>query len=153
MAVTNGIRIDGLDELRQTLDELAPREAFNLMRGVTLGVAREVRKRAAAAAPVGDGTLKRAIKAKRGNPRENAGKPFADVYIETGKGAPNDAFYWRFIEYGTKAHGNHPGIRETHFMRSAIEAVRPQIDGIMREQFGKKLEALLKRKAKKQANG
>ncbi len=146
MAIATGIRIDGLDELKKTLDELAPREAFNLMRGVTLGVAQQVAKRAQDRVPVDSGTLKKAIKAKRGNPRNNNGKPFADVVVEHGKGAQHDAFYWRFLEYGTST-----GIPEHRFIGNAIESVRPEIPGIVREQFGKKFEALLARKAKKLA--
>jgi phage protein, HK97 gp10 family len=146
MAVAKGIRVEGLDELKQTLDDLAPREAFNLMRAVTHGVAQSVAKRARDRVPVDSGTLKKAIKAKRGNPRDNGGKPFSDVVVEHGKGAQHDAFYWRFIEYGTST-----GIPEHRFIGNAIEAVRPEIDRIMREQFGKKFEALLARKAKKAA--
>jgi HK97 gp10 family phage protein len=146
MAVAKGIRVEGLVEVKQTLDDLAPREAFNLMRAVTHGVAQSVAKRARDRVPVDSGTLKKAIKAKRGNPRDNGGKPFSDVVVEHGKGAQHDAFYWRFIEYGTST-----GIPEHRFIGNAIEAVRPEIDRIMREQFGKKFEALLARKAKKAA--
>lgn len=144
MAVAKGIRIEGLDELQKTLAELAPREAFNLSRAAIHGVAQQVAKRAQARVPVDSGTLRKAIKAKRGNPRNNAGKPFSDVVVEHGKDARNDAFYWRFLEYGTTT-----GIAEHRFIGNAIESVRPEVPGIMREQFGKKLEALLARKAKK----
>jgi HK97 gp10 family phage protein len=146
MAIASGIRVDGIDELKKTLDELAPREAFNLMRGVTHGVAQQVAKRAQARVPVDSGTLKKAIKAKRGNPRDNGGKPFSDVVVEHGKSATHDAFYWRFLEYGTRT-----GIPESKFIGNAIESVRSEIPQIMREQFGKKYEALMARKAKKLA--
>ena len=146
MAVAKGIRVEGLEELQKTLADLAPREAFNLSRAVVHGVAQQVAQRARARVPVDSGTLKKAIKARRGNPRNNGGKPFSDVVVERGNNAQHDAFYWRFLEYGTRT-----GIAEHKFIGNAIEAVRPEIPGLMREQFGKKLEALLARKAKKAA--
>lgn len=146
MAVVRGIRIEGLDELKSALDDLAPREAFNLARATIHGVAQEVATRARARVPVDSGTLRKAIKAKRGNPRSNSGKPFSDVVIEHGKGVKNDAFYWRFLEYGTRT-----GIAEHRFVGRAIDAVRPEVPTIMREQFGKKLEALMARKARRLA--
>jgi HK97 gp10 family phage protein len=145
MGAANGIRIDGLDEFKATLDGLAQNEANNLMRVTVYAVAQQVAKRAAAGVPVDTGTLRQAIKAKRGRSRQKD-KPYADVIIESGKDAKHDAFYWRFVEYGTKT-----GIREHGFVRKAVEAVRPEIPAIVREQFGKKYEALLKRKAKKAA--
>lgn len=149
LSIADGIRIEGLEEMQQTLNEVVPNVAFNLMRAVTLGVAQEVAKRARERSPKDGGTLRRAIKAKRGNPRSNKGKPYADVIVEHGKSAKDDAFYWRFLEYGTKPTGNHPGIQETRFMSRAIESVRPEIPGILDEQFRKKFQALLKRQAKK----
>lgn len=145
MTATKGIRIEGLDELQATLGGLAQNEANNLMRATVYGVAQQVAKRAAAGVPEDTGTLRKAIKAKRGRSREKD-KPYADVIIESGKDAKHDAFYWRFVEYGTKT-----GIREHGFVRKAVESVRSEIPSIMREQFGKKYEALLKRKAKKAA--
>lgn len=150
MAVTKGLRIEGLDELQDTLANLAPKEAYNLMRATVYGVAQQVAKKAAERVPVDTGNLKSAIKAKRGRSRQKD-KPYADVVIESGKDAKHDAYYWRFVEYGTKAHGTHPGLPESGFMRKAIESVRAEVPSIMREQFGKKYEALLKRKAKKAA--
>ena len=149
VSLTNGIRIEGLDEMQQTLNEVVPNVAFNLMRAVTLGVAQEVAKRARERAPRDFGTLRKAIKAKRGNPRHNKGKPYADVVVEHGKNVKNDAFYWRFLEHGTKPHGDHPGIQETRFMSRSIDSVRPEIPAILEEQFRKKFQALLKRQAKK----
>jgi HK97 gp10 family phage protein len=145
MAAAKGISVDGLDELRATLEQLAPREANNLMRATVHGVAQQVARQASDRVPVESGTLKKAIKAKRGRPRTPE-KPFSDVIIEHGKSAKNDAFYWRFVEYGTRT-----GIPEHGFMRKAVESIRQEIPSIMREQFGKKYEALLKRKAKKAA--
>lgn len=140
MAVTQGLRIEGLDELQDTLANLAPKEAYNLMRATVYGVAQQVAKKAAERVPVDTGTLKQSITAKRGRSRTKD-KPYADVVIQ-GK----DAYYWRFVEYGTKT-----GIKEHGFVRKAIESMRGEVDGIMRDQFGKKYEALLKRKAKKAA--
>ena len=151
----SGISIDGLDEIKYTLETLAPREARNLMRATVHGIAGQIAKTAKTKAPRGDGTLKKAIKPKR-RKAKNPDKPFSDVMVEHGPEARHDAFYWRFVEYGTGGgKGSHIAGQimgnAQPFLRPAIDQARPEIPKIMKEQFGKKLEALLKRKAKKAA--
>ena len=142
MAVQSGISIDGLDELSQVLDQMAPKAARNLMRSTIHGVASEIAKDAKRKAPKDEGTLRRAIKAKRRRPK-HPDKPFSDVIVTTGRSARHDAFYWRFLEYGTTE------LPERPFFRPAIDGMRPEVPKIMKQQFGKKLEAMLKRAAKK----
>ena len=145
MAVQSGISIDGLDELSKVLDQMAPKAARNLMRSTIHGVASEIAKDAKRKAPKGDsGTLRKAIKAKRRRPK-HPDKPFSDVIVTTGRSARHDAFYWRFIEYGTT------DLPERPFFRPAIDGMRPQVPKIFEQQFGKKLEQMLKRAAKKAA--
>jgi HK97 gp10 family phage protein len=158
VSAANGFKIEGLEELQKTLDEVVPNVAFNLLRATTLAVSQKVAKRVRAAAPHGgDGTLKKAIKAKRGNPRNNKGRPFADVEVEHGKGVANDAFYWRFVEYGTAAHEQpkrgitHPGSPETGFIRKSVAAARPEMGQILNDEFGKKFARLIEAQKKKAA--
>lgn len=144
MATTKGIAIEGDKELQEILDQLAPKVSRNLMRSTIHGVASEIAKEAKRKAPRDTGTLRKAIKAKRRRPR-TPDKPFSDVMVEHGRDANHDAFYWRFVEYGTQDQPERP------FIRPAIDLLRPQVPEIMRQQFGKKLEATLKRAARKQA--
>ncbi len=144
MAVQSGIKIDGMEDLKEVLDLLAPRVANNLMRATIHGVASEIAKDSKRRAPKDSGDLRKAIKAKRRKPK-TPNKPFSDVMVEHGDGARYDAYYWRFVEYGTQTQSERP------FIRPAIDLMRPQIPEIMREQFGKKLEQALKRAAKKAA--
>ena len=57
-------------------------------------------------------------------------------------------FYWRFLEHGRGGENPQPGI---NFVSRAAEIIRTNIDSIYIEQFGKKLEALIKREKKKLA--
>lgn len=142
MAAAEGIQIDGLEELDKVLNQMAPRASRNLMRATIQGVAQEIAKESKRRTPKNTGNLRRAIKAKRRRPR-NPDKPFSDVVVTTGRSAKNDAYYWRFVEYGTQTQPERP------FIRPAVDLMRPQIPEIMKRQFAKKLEAMLKRAAKK----
>ncbi len=142
MAVQKGIAIDGIDEIQDFLSKRAPKEARNLLRSTIHAVAGEIRKEAKRKAPRDEGTLRKAIKAKRRRPK-HPDKPFSDVIVTNGKDARYDAFYWRFVEYGTQSQPARP------FLRPAIDLMKPQIPGIFRKEFGKKLEQMAKRQAKK----
>jgi HK97 gp10 family phage protein len=141
-----GIRIEGLEELRELLNVMAPRAATNLLRAAVQGVAADIAAKARKNAPVRTGTLRKAIKAKRGNPKDNRGMPFSDVIVEHGKNAKHDAFYWHFVEHGTKG-----GVKKQRFLGRALEEMRPQVPKLMREQVGVRLEKMLARAAKKAA--
>lgn len=144
MAVQSGIKIDGMDELKEVLDLLAPRVANNLMRATVHGIASTIAKDAKARAPKDSGDLRKAIKAKQRKAKA-PNKPVSDVMVEHGDGARYDAYYWRFVEYGTQTQPERP------FLRPAIDLARANMPEVMREQFGKKVEQALKRAAKKAA--
>lgn len=136
------MKVIGIEEVDKILSDIAPRHANNLMKATIHGVAGEIRDNAKKEAPKDEGTLKRAIKAKRR--RGLPGKPLSEVRVEHGNDARHDAFYWRFLEYGTVNHEAVP------FISPAIEAVRADMVNIIRAQFGKKLEKALARERKKQ---
>jgi HK97 gp10 family phage protein len=154
-----GITIDGLEDLQRQLEEVLPGAAFRLMRGVTHGVAQRIVARAKSRVPTGgDGTLKRAIKAKRGNPRNNRGKPFSDVVVEHGAGVKDDAFYWRFVEYGTQSHAQpkrgsyqHPGNSGAGFFKVAVASANADMDSLLQTEFKAKFDKLLRAEEKKAA--
>lgn len=137
------VHVDGVSELLDILEKAGPRHSRNLMRATIHGVAGEITKQAKRNAPKDKGTLKKAIKTKR--KKSPPDKPVSDVIVEHGNDARHDAFYWRFPEYGTK------DLSEQPFIRPAADNVRADFDNILTRQFGKKLEAALKREAKRNA--
>ena len=136
------IQIDGMEELTNILGNIAVRDARNLNRATIHTIATEIKKESRLRAPRDTGTLRKGIVAVRRRPR-NPDRPFSDVNVTGGHGAKHDAFYWRFVEYGTVKKSARP------FIQPAIQDVRPRVVGIYRQNLGKKLEAMLKRKAKR----
>ena len=142
----NGFTVTGVKEVQDILDNIAPKHARNLMRATIHGVAGTITKEAKINAPKskGGGTLKKAIKTKR--KKSHPDKPVSEVRVEHGRGAKHDAFYWRFIEYGTSgktAQAARP------FIRPAADRARATFESVLTKEFGKKLEKLLARESKK----
>jgi HK97 gp10 family phage protein len=136
--------IEGAEDVANILREIAPRHARNLMRATIHGVASTIAKDAAMKAPINTGTLKKAIIAKR--EKSPPDYPRSSVYVRHGKTQRYDAFYWRFVEYGTKTGG-----KERPFIRPARDAAKANFKQTLTEEFGKKLEKALAREAKKTA--
>lgn len=137
------MKVIGIEDIDKILTDITPRHANNLMRATIHAVAGEIRDEAKKDAPKDSGTLKKAIKAKRR--RGLPGKPVSEVRIEHGNDARHDAFYWRFLEYGTRKHSADP------FIAPSIEKVRADMVNILKREFGTKLEKLLARERKKQS--
>lgn len=140
------IQITGVEDVQTILDDLIPRHARNIMRATIHGIAQTISKDAKLNAPVDTGNLKRAIKAKR--KRSHPDNPISEVIVTTGKNQKNDAFYWRFVEYGTA--GENPQ-SERPFIRPASDKARVNFKKTLAEEFGKKLEAAAIRESKKRA--
>lgn len=136
------IAVIGIEDVQKTLEQIAPRHARNLMRATIQGMASEAAKMARKEAPDDYGTLKKAIKAKR--KKSPPDKPTSRVMVEHGKDAKHNAYYWHFLEHGTKG-----GIKEHGFIRSAKEWLEANKVKIAREQFAKKLEQAIRRQKKK----
>lgn len=124
-----GMNIDGMAEVQRMLKTISPRiTKKNLRRAVNQGAAivgKEARRRA----PKREGRLRRNIKWKRRKGKSTYAK--SSVYVQVGertqqhelstghfmpgsgsfKDDPKDAFYWRFIERGTKYIVARPFIR------------------------------------------
>lgn len=133
------MEITGTKELLNVLEKVGPRNARNLMRSTVHAVAGEIAKKARSNAPKGvTGNLKKSIKTKRKKSHPSA--PVSEVII---KGKKVDAFYWRFVEKGTKHSKSHP------FIRPAVDDVNAEFTALMIKHFGKKLEQAMKREAKR----
>lgn len=135
----DGFEVVGTRSVQDIMENIAPRHANNLSRATVHGVAGRIAKEAKQSVPVRSGNLKKSIKAKRR--KSPPGKPISEV---VGEGA----FYWRFVEYGTR-HAR--GQKEQPFVRPAIDHYRANWRAIFTEEFGKKLEKALAREAKKRA--
>lgn len=136
-------QVVGIDEVKRTLEQVAPKHANNLMRATIQGIASEIAKDSKKNAPRDSGNLKKAIKAKRKKSPKT--RPVSEVQVTQGSSVRYDAFYWRFVEYGTVKTSAQP------FIKPAEERVSNDLPRITTELFGKKLEGLLKRERKKQA--
>ncbi|MGK7753777.1 HK97-gp10 family putative phage morphogenesis protein [Roseovarius sp. C03] len=137
------IEIRGIEEMDRVFSEIAPRHAVNISRAMIHGIAGEIRDEAKRRAPKVDGTLKKAIKAKRRRTRFDWIQ--SDVIVEHGASAKNDAFYWRFVEYGTSA------LPERPFVLTSVRALQTALPEILREQFVTKLTAALERQRRRAA--
>ncbi|MDW4550881.1 HK97 gp10 family phage protein [Defluviimonas sp. D31] len=135
------IEVKGTEEIKALLGQVAPRHAVNIARATIHGVAGDIRDMAKEEAPKDEGVLRRAIKAKRR--RMEFGRIRSDVVIERGKGAKADAFYWRFVEYGTSRLPARP-----YFLPS-IRRIEAALPGILRDQFVKKFTAALARQRRR----
>lgn len=130
------VTIRGVDDINNLLEQIAPREAGNIMRATIHGVAGQIRDDAKAGMPVDEGTMKKATKAKR--ERVRFGRISSTVRVA------RNAFYWRFLEYGQGPDGV-----ESAMFAKAVEKFRSRMDEVFLTQFGKKWEAALARAAKR----
>jgi HK97 gp10 family phage protein len=143
------VNISGLREVEKTLDTLAPRSARNINRNVVTDVAREARDEAKNNAPRRDrrgGTLRKAIKARRRRGEPDVAQ--AAVYVTTGNSVKHDAWYWHFLEWGTRN-----GIKAHEFMTRSVTAIKRRLDSILQESFVRRFEKEMQRLARRQAKG
>lgn len=139
----DSFEITGVTDVKQLLEEVAPKHARNLLRSTTHGVAGVLARMSKENAQQykDTGELIRSIKTRRRKSPPDA--PVSEVYV-----LPK-AYYWRFVEYGTGAPLNLP---ERPVFRKAEQDIRAELPRIITEQFAKKLESLMKREAKKRGN-
>ena len=132
--------VEGLPEIQRALERVAPRESRRILRRALGKMASDMRREIKASAPVDTGTLRRAIRSKldRGS-RESVE---ASVRITTGRKARDDAWYWRFVEYGTK---KRPA---RHLIRQAIERARSNLAEAFRAKFGVAFEREMEKQGK-----
>lgn len=114
------VRIEGLDNLKRKLAEVPKAMRKRVLRNALAAGAREVRDVAKRNAPVmtlgtslkapyrKPGTVKQAIRVRTSKADRRAGDVGVFVNVKPAKAGqrgaknPNDPFYWRFLEFGTK---------------------------------------------------
>lgn len=138
---TRQIEITGIEELNHLSDKVAPRVAHRLARGTVHWIAGQVRNAMRRRAHRDEGALQKAIvsKRRRGTPTE----VISDVRITHGQGVKHNAWYWHFEEFGTV------GRPANQFIQPSVDEFQPQIPGLYRSEFGKRLEKELVKQAKK----
>jgi HK97 gp10 family phage protein len=152
------VEIQGLKELNKALRELPERIARNVLRASVSAGAAEIRKEVKAKAPVytgpvsaghpPPGTLKRAVYQKQARQLSSLIRQVFIVGVRTGgrkkdkKGRSLDAYYWRFVEFGTEKMAARPFMRPAFEAKknAAIEAIR----SYMAERIPREVEKLNK---------
>ena len=129
------VEVRGLKELNEALRQLPDRIARNVLRGATSAGAAVIRKEAKVKAPVytgqvsaghpPPGTLRRAVYQKQIRELSSLVKQTFYVGVRVGRNASKkglDAFYWRFIEFGTSKQPARPFLRPA-FETKKLEAI------------------------------
>jgi HK97 gp10 family phage protein len=130
------IKVQGLAELRNALARLPQNVGRNALRGAVNAGAKAIADEVRDRSPVDTGTLRRAVYRKQirelsGPVRQTFfvgvrhGKRYQNV--KAGKKTVNmDAWYWRFIEFGTRRMPARPFLRPAFDAQkmAAIEAIR-----------------------------
>jgi HK97 gp10 family phage protein len=108
------VEITGLNELNRRLKALGPFIASKVLGGAVNAGAQVIRKDAQSRTPVDTGMLQKSLFVKRLTAKDF---PNAQYIVGVRKGKKKEgAFYWRFVEFGTKSMGARP------FLRPAFEA-------------------------------
>jgi len=139
MKPVSGVKLVGMADLQKTLKEVTPREAKNILRRTTYGLAGVVTDKIKARAPRRTGKYAKAIKRKRN--RGTKTQIEASVVAEGGKN--KHGFKWAWLEFGTV---NMPA--QPHIVPS-VEEIRPSVDGIYRQEFGVQYEKEMAKRNKK----
>lgn len=142
------VRIEGLDNLKRKLAEVPKAMRKRVLRNALAAGAREVRDVAKRNAPVmtlgtslkapyrKPGTVKQAIRVRTSKADRRAGDVGVFVNVRPAKSGqrgaknPNDPFYWRFLEFGTRKMPARP------FLQRATSAL-PKALTIFQERIAK----------------
>ena len=142
------VRIEGLDEFKRKLAEVPKAMRKRVLRTALAAGAREVRDVAKRNAPVmtlgtslkapyrKPGTVKQAIRVRTSKADRRAGDVGVFVNVRPAKAGqrgaknPNDPFYWRFLEFGTRKMPARP------FLQRATSAL-PKALTIFQERIAK----------------
>jgi HK97 gp10 family phage protein len=138
------MRVHGLVELERTMKELGPKLARNALRSAVNAGAQVIKKEAQGLAPIDTGRLaQKAIYVTRSRSDSGPGKETYLVGVRQGRREQQkdrDAFYWKFVEFGTKF------VHARPFLRPAFENKKVEAVARMTEKLKKALERLANKK-------
>jgi HK97 gp10 family phage protein len=162
MAKRETFKIEGLAELGEALRELPERVARNGLRVSVYAGAKVVRDEARARAPKAvqslgpnqppPGTLKRSVIMKHIPELSSLTRQTFFVTVRHGKkyrkqgkkgNLSQDAWYWRFVEFGTRKMLARP------FLRPALEAKRREAGQAMKDRLSERIEMEAKKLSRK----
>lgn len=125
--------------LLSALEKLSAAAGESTLRSAGVAGAKVFQEEAKIRVPVSTGVIKNNIIIKRAEEKSNgAQKQTYLVTVRTGKkNAEGDAFYWRFVEFGTSKVAAQP------FMRPAFEAMKRRALEAMRQRMREKIAELL----------
>lgn len=119
--MSSSIRIDGLKELEIRLKRLPQKVAGKALYSALMAGAEAIRKEAVSRAPEDTGKLKRNIVKRREKTRpELSASVVVGVRAKGKKTDPQNAYYWRYFEFGTSKRPARP------FLRPAFEAQKEE---------------------------
>lgn len=135
----SSVQILGLADLRADFEKLAKAQSTKALRRATVAGAKVIRDEARARARKKTGKLRRNIRTAALRQKDAPGLATAGVRVRTeGKAdSPNNAFYWRFEEFGTQYAKAHP------FMRPAFDASIGQAEGAIRTELARAIDQAL----------
>jgi HK97 gp10 family phage protein len=139
MRPVSDVKLIGMDDLQETLKEVTPREAKNILRRTTFGLAGVVTEKIKARAPRRTGKYRKSIKRKRNRGTKTLIE--ASVVAESGKN--QHGFKWNWLEHGTVKMPAQPHIVPT------VEEIRPNVPSIYRQEFGVQYEKEMAKRHKK----
>lgn len=139
MRPVSDVKLIGMDDLQETLKEVTPREAKNILRRTTFGLAGVVTEKIKARAPRRTGKYRKSIKRKRNRGTKTLIE--ASVVAESGKN--QHGFKWNWLEHGTVNMPAQPHIVPT------VEEIRPNVPSIYRQEFGVQYEKEMAKRHKK----
>ena len=153
MARVETVRIEGLAQLDRALRELPDRVANRGLRASVYAGAKVIRDEARAQAPKAaqslgskqppPGTLKRSVIMKQIPELSSLTRQTFFVTVRHGKkfrkqgkkgNLSQDAWYWRFVEFGTRK------MRARPFLRPALEAKRREAVQAMKDRLSERIE-------------
>lgn len=153
MARAGTVRIEGLAQLERALRELPERIAHRALRVSVYAGAKVIRDAARAQAPKAaqslghkrpsPGTLKRSVIMKHIRELSGGGRQTFYVLVRQGRKYRNqgkrgnlsqDAWYWRFVEFGTRKMNARP------FLRPALESRRREAVGAIKQRLTQRIE-------------
>ena len=151
--MSEDVRVEGLEELARALRELPQRAARNGLRASVYAGAKVIRDEAKLKAPMATGsvakghpppgTLKRAIIMKQIGELSGPQKQTFFVTVRQGKQYRNqgkkgnlsqDAWYWRFVEFGTVKMSAKP------FLRPAFEGKKMEAVNAIKQRLAERVE-------------
>lgn len=146
MAETVTVEVTGLKELNDALLQLPKELQAGPLRRAVSAAAQVVQQQAAENAPVDDGVLRKAIYRARDKENSSAVQETYIVGVRYGRRYRRrgmDAWYWRFIEFGTSKLAAMP------FLRPAFDATHERQIEAMRLRLARAIEIAANKLAKR----